>query len=328
LEMEFFPGNTQNQLFARIKANWITSLMNYQTEHDFKLVKKAAFWYLQAETAETRIPPDQLFQMPDMRFYIQGRRKISEKKLLKEDVLDRPEVLITSANLIERNGQFHIVGEIFNADNVPAFVLTEAVLYDQNDREIIRNTSKDIISRNILPGENTPFRIDFADVIKSHYSNSSEIERINPVKFVLYVRTMTIDAEFYRYTGIKNLQIKPNNQISGDFINFGDKEVIIPQILTQWTNSSNDIMWVDKVYLPYGVKQQRKKEFSIEVDQLQDVQFIQLGKSDQYVVNGVSMNNSIYNNRLDNYKANWMKTIHQNKLGFKINAFTESIYAE
>src|SRR3954471_6541359 len=78
-----------------------------------------------------------------------------------------PKVRIVSQNAVQDADNFYIVGEVVNDDTVPAQIGVNATLMGQDGQQIARENSFDAIDHVLMPGEKTPFRIDFAGTERS-----------------------------------------------------------------------------------------------------------------------------------------------------------------
>ncbi len=285
IEPNFISSDTYQEY--QVTSHWITGVKKYSNQHNYKLIKKNKQWFIEKSEYEKKLPPDQFLRIAEVDFYNQGRRKATTNTSIREDILDRPEVITTHAQLVKRNENYHIVGQLINVDNDPAFISIDVSLYDVNDEEIIQYSTSDIIIHNLLPKESTPFRIDFDDILwqmnktdfPEDFDSNQKTEMHwprKPVKFVLNLRSMVTDQRLYKYYGLE--YSASAKSITGDIINYGNQEMAIPQILTaQYENGITK--WVDVNYLPKGIRPQRSKSFNIELEDLKKIDVIYSGTS-------------------------------------------------
>jgi len=276
---------SENKKAFEIKAYWLTAVQEYSTIHDLILVKKEDKWAIEKEVFERDVPPDQFLRIPDVDFFNQGRRQAISGTTAKEDILDRPEVYIREAQLIKRDSSLSVVGELINIDVDPAFITAEAVLY-ANNREVVKFSVNEFIIHNLMPKESTYFRIDFVDLLKQKEIDGNPVDISAIDDCVLFVRSTTTDEKCYKYYGLKDL-VKTETQISGSFINYGNKEVSVPQIL--WAErTEGKITWVGSHFIDRGIRPQREKPFSFAINN-GDQSIIATCSKDKMIVNGVSM---------------------------------------
>lgn len=286
--------NGQQQFM--VKAYWLTAVKAYQTEHVLNLINRNGIWYIQKEPFEKKIPADQFLRLAEVDFFNQGRRKATISTTIREDILDRPEVYINESHLVKNGEHYSIIGSLLNVDNDPAFITVDAILYDDENREIITYAVSDQIIHNLMPKEESVFRIDFEDIFwqqtKAKFPDkfdpdldgSFKLDR-EPVSFTLNVRTMVTDERLYKFYGIEHHQV--NNKVVGSIINYGNQEMAIPQLLVSQIENEK-IKWVSTHYLPRGIRPQRSKDFSIDLFSLEKIEWIETGTDKNLLVNSIS----------------------------------------
>ena len=284
-----------DKAIVKVKAEWITSINTFTTFHNFNLIKKRDKWWLLFDERDVSTPPEPIFSTPTVDFKNQGRREALVTGTMHEDVLDRPEIFVESANLIERNGQYHVVGQLTNIDNDPAYVTVSATLYNKEDIEIVSYNAKEVLIHNLLPKEKTYFRIDFEDI--AYQISKSTFPKIydpafsnpftfleEPVKLVLNIKSVISSAPLNRLFGISDVSYE-EGKIKGTFINSGTKECNIPQVIS--ANYINDtLFWVDSDYLERAVRPQRSKLFSIDTPLKENINVKVLAKNNNIIING------------------------------------------
>ncbi len=266
-----------------VKAKWVTALGDYETEHQHELIKISNKWFLVPEKKSIDIPPDQFINLPNISLHSQGRRLADVNKTRHEDVLDRPQVNLSEVNLVKTDTILSVVGMLQNLDNVPAYISIEVKLYDENNEIIVKQNVNDIIKHNLLPKEVTPFRIKLSNI-----SNSTTLE---PINFVVEVKSLVSTEEIYAHTALQNIEQK-QHKLSGEFINFGTNEVSIPQLLSAQRNDEGILTWADKFYLESGIRPQRKRNFDIQLMNNNHIEIIKKGTLENYIINGKRMNNT------------------------------------
>jgi hypothetical protein len=280
----------------QVDAQWLTAVKAYDTTHSMELIKKGSKWYIVKEDFEKKIPADQFLRLAEVDFFNQGRRKATTETTIREDILDRPEIYIDEAHLVERDGLYSIIGYLSNIDNDPAFVTIDAVLYDKEGKEITSYSVSDHIIHNLLPKEGTPFRIDFEDILwqqtKAKFPDkfipgvdARVVLDREPVEFVINVRTMVTAERMYKFYGVEHS--KNGKDIEGTIINYGNQEIAIPQVLMA-QYSDNKLNWVSTNFLFRGIRPQRSKDFEIALVALDDIHVVSTGKDANLLVNSVS----------------------------------------
>lgn len=284
----------------KVKADWITSISTYTTYHDFDLIKKSNKWWIVFQGREIEEPSDQIFSSPEVSFLNQGRRDIRGDQTAHSDILDRPEITIIESNLVRKDSQYHIVGKVINMDNDPAYINISATLYDKDQKEIVTYNTREVLVHNLLPKEETYFRIDFEDI-------ASQVSRIKfpktydpsftkpfqflepPNAFVVNVQSVVSTASVYKNMAIAE-STEIQNDIGASFINTGTKEVNIPQVISAYFDDK-DLLWVENNFLKKGVRPQRSKNFIIEGPKIENVSLVERGFGNSLLVNSQKTKN-------------------------------------
>ncbi len=331
--LEILDIQYEDSNHASVDVNLLstTSLMNYRTKETIQLVRRDKSWYLMHEDFDKDVPVDQFYGVPDVAYFNQGRRKADVRITRREDVLDRPEAFVIQANLVQKNDQYHIVGEIQNIDNVPAYITVDGSLMDEKGYLLARYNAGNAIIRRLLPNEKTPFRIDFIDKIEDA-GNKLYLEDKRdykdeyfkaPKDFNVFVRTMVSGQKMYKLTGIKDLAIK-GNELTGALVNYGTNEISIPQILLAEYSADGQMKWLEDVFLESGIRPQREKEFTLK-SKIDEVMLIKKGSGYKLFVNGTSKVQIDYFEEIDDHigidKVSKINKIDQSILKVFTNGF-------
>ncbi len=270
---------SNEKVIANVTADWSTALGDYKTDHSHQLIKKAGKWYLKYVPKSLDIPPDQFIALPELALHNQGRRLADINKTRQEDILDRPNVEIIEANLVKKDSMYAVVGYIRNIDNVPAYVGINAKIYDTKNELLTQYYANDVLLHNIYPKELSPFRIDLP------YFNDTLLKT-----FRIDLKSLVSIEQQYKHFGLQNLKEK-ENQIEGEFYNYGAKQISIPQVLIAERNEKGTLAWVEKQYLEAGIRPQRKKDLQLTLTKASNIEVIQKGSSENCVINGYEQKN-------------------------------------
>ena len=304
-----------NKLRYHLNVEWFTALEKYTTKTVQTLSKKEDKWYLEKKPKERATPPDQLINVPSLNFLDQGRRQAEIKSTNRLDILDRPEIALLQAQLVKKDGNYHLVGEILNSDNVPAFVTVEGVLYDKEGIEIYRSNADESLIHNLLPKENSPFRIDF-----DNWGEIGEARKTEVYDFVVFAKSLVTDESLYKFMGLRSLSIN-EAQLQLTLDNYGNKEISIPQILIVY-EENDKIIWIDKYYMDSGIRPQRQKKAVATLTNTDQILIKKRGTYNKMLVNSSTM---------DNYRAHKNIGKAEKNLsykGTKIRLFTNGLIAD
>lgn len=307
IKMDAFVKGRDGKI--KVDANWITSLSEYQTQSFLKLKKRDGNWFIVKDEFEKNIPPDQFFSLPDISFKNQGRRKAEINNTDGEDVLDRPEVHVLQAALVRKDSTLHAIGAVQNIDNVPAFIAVEAILYDKQGNILDSYKASEVIVHDLLPKEITEFRIDF-----------EKCNTCEPHDVVFFVQTMATDKELYKFVGIQNIKNPMDQNMSGEYINYGTAEINVPQLILGQYDSNHSLFWVDSKFLRKGIRPQRKKPFDIVLIPHERIEVLK--EADQIFINGSPNKDMQILNQAEGKKRfyEWKK-VPEGYISIKANGF-------
>ena len=238
-----------------IEANWVTPLKVIHTTDTLALVKRNADWFIEPNTVDPDIPPDQLIVENTTSWYNHGKRKITSEQTYHEDILKQPVVEVLTARLVQHDTLFAIVGEIQNVDNIPADLSVTGALYDSDNQELLRYNAQDIVKHKLLPKETTSYRIDFTEIPK-------ELSLHNVTNFEVQVSANVATTDLYQSVAPSLLR-QDEDYLSGFLFNPTTEAATIPQLLIQYYDEHKNLMWVESVYVDESVRQQRKQFFKV-----------------------------------------------------------------
>jgi len=235
------------------------------------LVKRNGKWFILPSYLDTDIPPDQLFSSNDTKFYNHGRRRITTQQTHHEDVLKQPVLEVLAAKLVCYDGQYSVIGELQNVDNIPADVVIKATLYNDANKELANYDAKYHIKHKLMPMETTSFKINFEGIAWSQTKdtipptfNPDEFTPIEleeqPTKFNLQCAGNVANTDLYKGLTIQSLNLE-DEKVSGELYNSGIQEVTIPLLLVSYYDEDQELVWVDHKFVKDGVRVQRKQPF-------------------------------------------------------------------
>jgi hypothetical protein len=261
---------------------------------DYKtVVKHDGKWFLDAETVEADLPPDQLFSNNKTAYFNHGRRRITTEQTYHEDVLKQPVLEIITAKLVNHNGHYAILGEVQNIDNVPADVVLKGTLYNDANVELATYNAKYHMKHKLMPKEVTSFRINFEGIAWSKTQDSIP-ETFNPdeftpvefadtpTKFNLQAAGNVSGSDLYK--NIVWSDVHSNQKtINGNLFKSGLQEITVPQLLVTYYDENKQLLWVDHMFLDKGIRQQRKQAFNYELAGNDSIEIISSDMENCYV---------------------------------------------
>ena len=272
------------KVIYEVKTKWITPLEKIENTELISVVKRKSKWYIQKNTLDTDLPPDQLYSINKTAYFNQGRRRITTEQTYHEDVLKQPVLEIISAKLIKVNNSYAIIGEIQNIDNVPSDVVLKGTLYNDNNKELASYNAKYHMKHKLLPKEVSSFKINFEGIAWSKTKDSipktfnpDEFTPVKfseqPTKFNLQAAGNVSNSDLFKNIVLSDLEIQ-NENVTGTLFNSGIQEITVPQVLVSYYNDDKEIVWVDHIFVKDGIRQQRKRNFNFNINKHQNIKII------------------------------------------------------
>lgn len=242
---------------AKVRANlqWATAVGAYYETRDLKVVNGKWGWQVEWKPEETVSVPPQVVAVNYPRWDL--IRPDSAGPLANES-LGKPKLRMISQQIAQDADSVIVFGEVANDDTRPAYVDVKGILVGKDGNDISKENSFDVISHTLLPGEKTPYRIDFPGVSRDQVANV-KLNLDGAIVPASGDPIVTIqDAKLQPAAmGRKSLQAKLLNQ-SGDTIN-------IPEVIAAYYGADGQILWVDNQYVNHAALPQTPLAFSMGV---------------------------------------------------------------
>ena len=267
---------------------YITALDEFEVQQENTVHLVDGEWKLSLPEVDIRIPPDQLVTRPGIDYLSQGRRQVTAGTTAYQDVIDRPEIHIISARLVEYAGQLAIVGELRNDDVDPAHITVNADLIGFDDEIISTYAAATFSAHTALPGEVVPFRIDFeavagaagngdvTDLIFDPTARTSiEIDPSLIAKVQLYGKAVVTAANLDRSLVAQAIRVDENSDaIEGWLRADGVNEVTVPTVLVTLRDELGEVGWVDRAFQRVAIRPQRSEPFTVRITPADQVERI------------------------------------------------------
>ncbi len=274
-----------DRAFVRANLDWLTSLTAIQESIDHELVRVKGGWRILAEPSVKARAQERFIGQTSIDYYRSPRRLTIDLQDI-NDTLDYPIVEILNARLVsyevektdlelEAEGvfnhdlaalpmeereltakRFSVVGELQNFDSRPADITITALLRDAQGNELSRANAGQLVLHKLLPGERTPFRIDFDDVAKVDFIVDQVASFEVFPKAVVTGRNLERDLAIWSEVQDNALQIRA--------VNLGAKEAGIPHALISLFDD-NGLAWVNESYVMESIPPKEAREFIAEL---------------------------------------------------------------
>lgn len=278
-----------NRIVVNARASLITSMAYYENEKQHELIKRNGQWYIVPEAPDVRIPPDTFFRKSTVEWHAAGRRRVSENDTSYSDIIDRPELQILSARLVEVDGNYSVVGELINLDADPADVSVAAHMFDEDGELITWYNAHMGMVHKLFPKEVTPFRVDFEGAAGANLENNAPIEfepgAFFPFEagspadnFEIYAQGVVTTYDLFRDVGIQDVSFYQDESgvfhMIGDLYNSGTLEATVPHVFVTYYDEDDQVVWVDDFFIPDAVRPQRLVSIDVMLTPGEDVEIL------------------------------------------------------
>jgi len=261
---------------VEVSLTYVTPLAEYRTIEATALRRTESGWVLQPEPALENEPAERLARRTEVTFTPMGRRTITSETTEYDDVLDRPELGVTRPRVVFLDGRPSLVGEVANIDADPASLTVAAELFDGAGDVAAGYNASQLIEHSLLPGEATPYRIDFQDV-----PGPAEVGTFDPKAFVpidpidglagatSYVAAVVTGRGLERPVTVQDIQVgmaaDGAPQLTGSLFNLGTVEVTVTALLVSLYDTDGRLIWVEQVIVPEAVRPGLEQPFSADL---------------------------------------------------------------
>jgi hypothetical protein len=259
-ELDTHPGGAT----AHVDLVWVTSLTEYRRTEQLALVEDEDGWWILLDEPDPSEPVERLARRAQVVFEASGRRTVTTAATEYDDVLDRPELALGGARLVRFDGRPTVVGEVRNVDADPASLTVTAGLVAASGAAELRANARHVIQHSLLPGESTPYRIEFEGVA------GAETGAFDPAEFTSVTMppdtaSVRLDAAATVTTrGLQrpaviqdvsaSLDAEDRIVVAGEVLNLGTENVTVVAILASLYDTDGTLIWVDWVVVPDAVR--------------------------------------------------------------------------
>lgn len=197
------------------------------------------------------------------------------------EVIARPVLSVTDARLVYDENRFYVVGEVQNRSTYPACGKILASALDKENTLMLTQAAGRIGAHRLLPGERSPFRIDFEGFMKisdSYLGDKFDPDHFSLPEFSAAPSKATLDvwgtvcaAPRYKNIRIDRTQIatirgSDKNILKLSVTNTGTQVVSTLQFKMGYYNSSGSLVWVSADYLQTNLLPGEQRALSFQLD--------------------------------------------------------------
>ncbi|MEP1230966.1 MAG: hypothetical protein ABJG88_09855 [Litorimonas sp.] len=202
--------------------------------------------------------------------------------------LARPKVDFLDAEFIERKGRMYIVGRIKNNSALPACTKVLAQAASADSDIILKQHSGRLGAHRLLPGEASPFRIDFEGYLKiqdqdfnaaydpEHFS-VAELD-VLPSNISLNLSTTVCAPEHYKALRFTDMKIfEDDKSLNLTVSNDGTEIVSTLQIKLSYLDAENRLVWITPYYLQNNLVPAEERQITIPLSKLPELSTLKAG---------------------------------------------------
>ncbi len=189
--------------------------------------------------------------------------------------------MLSSRLVMDKKGQFAVVGEVPNNDADPADLTMRATIYDESGKELTWYNAADVAIHKALPYEVVPFRVNFEGVAGEALTNASAALVFEPGAsfayqlpadanlgaYNVFAKAVTTPYDLDRAVGAQDLRFELDEKgaltLHGQLFNSGLQEAAIPHVLVTLYNAQGRVAWVDQHFLRESVGPLRTLDFNM-----------------------------------------------------------------
>lgn len=268
------------EMRVQVDTRYITALSYYTDTQTLVLTNHPLDgWRIEPAPLDIRIPPDQFLRRPTLDWLSISQRRTDSTVIDFTQVLDRPELQVLAARLVQRQGnRYSLVGELVNRDVDPADVTVTGFIYDDKEQLLTQYNAGAAMMHKLFPGETTPFRVDFEGVAGLALNDTRGPIAFEPNaawdytlpadtqlgRFELYAKGVVTQRDLNRDVGVQGVHVERQGKgyvLKGTLLNNGVVEAVIPNLLVTFYDAAGQVLWVDQYFVPQSVRPQRSTQF-------------------------------------------------------------------
>jgi hypothetical protein len=246
---------------VEIELAYVTAVAEHRSVETVDLVRREGRWGIILPEEVATEPAERLARRTSVDFHPMGRRTATADTTEYDDVLDRPELELAGTRVVYVDGRPAAVGMVHNTDADPAAVTVTTQLVDGAGEVVASYNAATVIEHSLLPGESTPFRIDFEGVAGRDDAGSFHPDAFVPIGPIADLAGMTTYASavvtgrgLERPVVLQDLAVTVDAsgvpQLHGSMLNLGTTDTTVVTLLVSLYDHDGTLIWVDWVVVP------------------------------------------------------------------------------
>lgn len=256
---------------ATVTAEWVTALGTYPQQAEYRLVQPDGGWRIRFDAQVPPLPRETFVAARSLDWYIDLPLSSLDVSALTRGVLDRsllsasparltylPDVPIgflpdgpdaAKAELGRFTGLLSVVGYVTNVDAYPAQVTVSAILRDADGNRLAETAAMDVMLHQLLPGETTPYRIDFFG------ADATALQDIDTIASV----EVSVRGVPTAYNLDRPLVLIDDHTL----LNVSAGGVDIPRVLLTHPDAQGELLWVEAVTVEQSIGPDETAQFDV-----------------------------------------------------------------
>ena len=233
--------------------NWSTVVGTSTSSRDLQVVEAGDQWKVDWPIRTEPVVPPQVVPEDYLRWDVIFRGPGDDWGA--QDV-DSPHVTIVDMHPVQRAEGVVVLGELLNADVVPAYVSITATLQSKDQAPIVTESAFDMISHLLLPKQVTPFLINFP---------GQSLANVGSIRMAPFSSLVSAAAGPVIEIDNEHLNPAPDPSLSGALVNQSGKPVSVAHILGTLYDQSGQVVWVVDRYMGRGLLPKTPASFDIPI---------------------------------------------------------------
>jgi hypothetical protein len=156
--------DSPQRVVVRTTIVYLTALAKYSSVEQVELRRNRGKWGIELPQADPTQPPEQFSSRETIRYISQSRRQVTSGRMRATDTADRPQLALSDVKSLRVHDRWVVIGSVTNVDVDPADVTVTAQMRDKDHELLSQWNATDEIQHQLLPGETSPFRIEFQSI--------------------------------------------------------------------------------------------------------------------------------------------------------------------
>jgi hypothetical protein len=169
-----------------------------------------------------------------------------------------PRVRVQGQNSYQDADTFVVVGEVINEDQVPAFISLTGRITGKDGQQLGEESAFENVQHTLLPGDRSPFRINFA---------GTSAERVSGVN--LKLDSTLVSASGDPQIDASEVSIKNGDGdtrlLTGQLVSRSGQVVNIPHVIAAAYGGDGKVLWVQDTYLDRALLPQTPLAFAMKI---------------------------------------------------------------